>query len=728
MNKINYCGNCFKTFTQSPRPHTSLDTFSDFQNNSSNSQTKRTPKSPQSPFKSPIDQISSPLITINPDLPYRDPKNTLCKDCLPLFTKSPNSGLKKTTSTLHKLKKPSNLSPNQEVQHNKKRSHSTNLKRRIRPNKPEKNEKEDKDFFLSKNEDEINSVSESQSQLNLIRNTIAKDIFRDEHSFEGKTISCKIHPEKNVEYICKTERMALCSKCLYSHYKEGHQITCIKEIFKNMNTMISEMEEKVLETVKRNKENLRDSESKLESFVSNKYHLLQNIKTVKSFLVYNYMSIDKKLQKIQQTIVDESKQQEDDLNIKIKRLNFQINKNAQFLDNLEQVKQKLENRSDGHQASQKKFANHIRNVLKAGRLVNEYRTLDLSEKFKVSFDQELSQAKKKFSDLKLNLEHDTKKEIDELLKNISEINKKAGIDIEVEPLQDKISDDRIRIPRWMTKTIAEFVDEEWKIHSINMKTHFFPFSRTVYLPNNDFLVIGGLNQIVEDKPKFSDQVLKVSEVIISPFQNFFTVNESPHMKRPRGCFASVFENGCVYVLGGFNYFDKELRACERLDTQGENKWEEIAKMTYSRKNPSACSVGSKIYVFGGGNVKCEGSNTIEQYTIDKNCWNLLKYRISKKVANCISTKVSDSKILILGGSVYDSPEDIAKSPYVFMFNYVGHKSIKQIKDAPMEIFSIYPPFIKKGEDDMLYIVNEDDKNNELNIVKYSVDKFLINLR
>ena len=79
----------------------------------------------------------------------------------------------------------------------------------------------------------------------------------------------------NVEYICKTERIGLCSKCLYSHYKEGHQISCIKEIFKNMRTIIEEMENKIMNVAKRNKTDLEQSQVKLEDYVSNKNHLLQ---------------------------------------------------------------------------------------------------------------------------------------------------------------------------------------------------------------------------------------------------------------------------------------------------------------------------------------------------------------------------------------------------------------------------------------------------------------------
>lgn len=123
--------------------------------------------------------------------------------------------------------------------------------------------------------EEVDSLNDSQSQLNLIRNTIAKDIFKDEHTFQGGSVAWKVHPDKPVEYICKTERVGLCSKCLYSHYKEGHQITWIKEIFKNMDSMIEDMELKVMDAIKSNKDNLSESQSKLESYISNKNHLLQ---------------------------------------------------------------------------------------------------------------------------------------------------------------------------------------------------------------------------------------------------------------------------------------------------------------------------------------------------------------------------------------------------------------------------------------------------------------------
>ena len=50
------------------------------------------------------------------------------------------------------------------------------------------------------------------------------------------------------------------------------------------------------------------------------------------------MSIDKKLKKIQQTIINESKLQEEELKKQIKKFHRQIAQNSQFLDNLEGIK------------------------------------------------------------------------------------------------------------------------------------------------------------------------------------------------------------------------------------------------------------------------------------------------------------------------------------------------------------------------------------------------------
>ena len=207
------------------------------------------------------------------------------------------------------------------------------------------------------------------------------------------------------------------------------------------------------------------------------------------------------------------------------------------------------------------------------------------------------------------------KSIDELLKSFNELknddskpidNNKNSFQISIEKWNEEAKKPahKIRIPRWMSNHIAEYnsspitVDNiglemndekvktqqgNWKLHEVKMKTPFFAFSRTVYLPNNDFLVIGGLNDIVKERPYFTDQVIKISEVVLSPLQNFYVANQMPFLIKPRGWFASIYHEEYVYVFGGFNYDDREIRFSERLNIPTSYKWERIQQMTQYRK-------------------------------------------------------------------------------------------------------------------------------------------------
>ena len=442
------------------------------------------------------------------------------------------------------------------------------------------------------------------------------------------------------------------------------------------------------------------------------------------------MSIEKKLKNIHHAVESEAKEKEEGLRSQIKKCTRQVNENTKFLSDLKSIKSNfkyvvfLTCRTDD-------FKHLLKTVFKAGRLVNEYKNLDLGDKPNLDFDIEFRNAKNRFKDMKLDMESDTREEINALLKNIHEMNKDKEFQFEIEKFEQKVreQDADIRIPCWMTKNVAEYANRSWKFFEVNMKHPFFAFSRVVYLPENQFLVIGGLNEIVEDKPHYSDQVLKVSEVVVSPLEHFYSVNQIAHLNRSRGWFACTTVGDTVFVFGGYNYYDREMPYWEKFNFKTDSKWTELAKMSAPRKNPCACSATDEfIYVFGGGNVKCEGSDTIEQYNIRTNTWNLLNCSIKKKISNSICLKVSDSKILILGGSWYEAAKTIDKSPFVFLMSFTGQKNVKQIKDSPSPLFSVYPAFNLSEDNDSIYIVNEDNKNNELSVVKYHIDRFLVNIK
>lgn len=100
----------------------------------------------------------------------------------------------------------------------------------------------------------------------------------------------------------------------------------------------------------------------------------------------------------------------------------------------------------------------------------------------------------------------------------------------------------------------------------------------------------------------------------------------------RGCMASLYHEGYIYVFGGLNYTEKILKKCERLllvDHITElgkippkpEKWNKIADMKECRKNASAISMSADIlYVIGGSSNTNGTLDTIEQYSISCNRW------------------------------------------------------------------------------------------------------------
>lgn len=141
------------------------------------------------------------------------------------------------------------------------------------------------------------------------------------------------------------------------------------------------------------------------------------------------MSIDKKLAKIKETVTQEGKKQEEELERRIQKYLQQIDQNTKFLKVIESVDSKF--KTDN-------FPDLMKTIIKAGNLVNDYRQLDLSESNKINFEKEFENAKEKFDNLKLEMQQDTKKEIADLLKNIREMSHDKPFELEVENLDQII--------------------------------------------------------------------------------------------------------------------------------------------------------------------------------------------------------------------------------------------------------------------------------------------------
>jgi hypothetical protein len=147
----------------------------------------------------------------------------------------------------------------------------------------------------------------------------------------------------------------------------------------------------------------------------------------------------------------------------------------------------------------------------------------------------------------------------------------------------------------------------------------------------------------------------------SLYRTKYDVQTCPDMITKRGCATGVFHYGQFFVFGGLNYVSKILKNCEKFS---ENKWVSIADMKECRKNASALSMTSdSIYVFGGSSNILPTVDSIEQYSVSANRWNLLKIRLPKALCFLTTFKLDETSLLILGGCTKErkSSQDTTKA-------------------------------------------------------------------
>jgi hypothetical protein len=53
---------------------------------------------------------------------------------------------------------------------------------------------------------------------------------------------CPQHPENEVRYICKTERLCLCATCVFIHYKKQHEILSLEDTVNEVRSILISME------------------------------------------------------------------------------------------------------------------------------------------------------------------------------------------------------------------------------------------------------------------------------------------------------------------------------------------------------------------------------------------------------------------------------------------------------------------------------------------------------
>lgn len=125
---------------------------------------------------------------------------------------------------------------------------------------------------------------------------------------------------------------------------------------------------------------------------------------------------------------------------------------------------------------------------------------------------------------------------------------------------------KVKVIRWLSKVIATYdaTNDFWSSTDAEISQPFRPFSATVYLPNQDFLVLGGLDDKVPNRPSFHSTVHLIQEQPINSYENLYKEKRLPDMHERRGCMAALLHEGYIFVIGGLNYTEKCLRKCERF--------------------------------------------------------------------------------------------------------------------------------------------------------------------
>ena len=70
---------------------------------------------------------------------------------------------------------------------------------------------------------------------------------------------------------------------------------------------------------------------------------------------------------------------------------------------------------------------------------------------------------------------------------------------------------KIKVIRWLSKVVAEYdvTNDFWSATEAQVQQPFRPFSATVYLPNQDLVVLGGLDDTTPNRPSFQATAILV---------------------------------------------------------------------------------------------------------------------------------------------------------------------------------------------------------------------------
>ena len=117
-------------------------------------------------------------------------------------------------------------------------------------------------------------------------------------------------------------------------------------------------------------------------------------------------------------------------------------------------------------------------------------------------------------------------------------------------------------------------------------------------------------------------------------------------------FPAVSVKAChIYTFGGYDNVEKtQLKSCEVYSIEKDRWHRNESQLNVARSQASACLFTDEvIFIFGGYNRDKGTLDSIERYDIQKKQIKLIELRMPVPLRRFGSVKISNSKVLLLGG-------------------------------------------------------------------------------
>ena len=230
---------------------------------------------------------------------------------------------------------------------------------------------------------------------------------------------------------------------------------------------------------------------------------------------------------------------------------------------------------------------------------------------------------------------------------------------------------KIRLTKWKSNKIMEYdIDtKKWFLTDTHIQPDVKRFSYTVFFPNQQMVVLGGVDPEESESEKFTSKVYSLYEVGDNKINKMYFSDQLLGMITPRGCFTAVCFDEMILVMGGINTTERVLNKCE-MYVKANNTWNPMPPLNSARNNASSVKLNNdSIYCFGG----CDESGTldsIEKFSFNLNEWSILKIKLPDPVSLSSVFKISEKEILIIGGLINEHTEKSTpyKSNQVLIFD------------------------------------------------------------